>query len=194
VSKAQDPEARRRLEHLETLIHNLERLPDPAARDQARELVRTLLDFHGAAVSKLLDRIAALGEPGHALIDSLAGDEMVSSLLLLYGLHPLDLETRVGQALDQVRPYLRTHHGDVELVGVADGVVRLRMRGSCHGCPSSAMTLKNSIEEAIYAAAPDVAAIEVEGVVDPPAHPSHLLPIVSLEPRLTNWSPDFPGG
>ncbi len=193
MSMTQEPDVRRRIEHLEALIQNLERLPDPAARDQTRELVQTLLDFHGAAIAKLLDGVAAMGEPGHALIASLAGDELVSSLLLLYGLHPLDLKARVTQALDQVRPYLRTHKGDVELVGVIDGVVRLRMQGSCHGCPSSAMTLKNAIEEAIYTAAPDVAAIEVEGVVDPPVHPSHLLPIVSLDPRLTTRSPAFPG-
>ena len=93
----------------------------------------------------------------------------MASLLLLHGLHPLDLEARVRQALEQVRPYLRTHGGDVELLGVDDGVVRLRMQGSCHGCPSSAVTLKHTIEEAIYDAAPDVAAIEVEGVVEPPA-------------------------
>jgi Fe-S cluster biogenesis protein NfuA len=193
VSATQETEARRRIERLEALIHNLERLPDPAVRDQARELVQTLLDFHGAAVARLLERIADLGEPGHALIGSMSGDDLVSNLLLLYGLHPLDLETRVRQALDQVRPYLRTHKGDVELVSVSDGVVRLRMQGSCHGCPSSAMTLKNAIEEAIYRAAPDVAAIEVEGVVDPPAHASRLLPIVSLDPRLATRSPDFPG-
>jgi Fe-S cluster biogenesis protein NfuA len=112
---------------------------------------------------------------------------------LLYGLHPLHLETRVSQALDQVRPYLHRHKGDVVLMGVIDGVVHLRMQGSCHGCPSSAMTLKNAIEEAIYAAAPDVAAIEVEGVVDAPVHPSHLLPIVSLDSRLTTRGPAFSG-
>ena len=188
-----EPEVKRRIEHLEALIQSLERLPDPAARDQARELVRTLLDFHGAAIAKLLGGIAGMGEPGRALIASLAGDDLVSSLLLLYGLHPLDLETRVNQALDQVRPYLRTHKGDVELVEVIDGVVRLRMQGSCHGCPSSAITLKNAIEEAIYATAPDVTAIEVEGVVDPPVYPSHLLPIVSLDPRLTTRSPAISG-
>jgi Fe-S cluster biogenesis protein NfuA len=188
-----EPEVRRRIEHLEALIQDLERLPDPAARDRARELVQSLLDFHGAAIAKLLEGIAGMGERGHALIASLAGDDLVSSLLLLYGLHPLDLETRVSQALDQVRPYLRAHKGDVELVGVVDGVVRLRMQGSCHGCPSSAMTLKNAIEEAIYAVAPDVAAIEVEGVVDPPVHPVHLLPILSLDPRLTTRSAAFQG-
>ena len=61
------------------------------------------------------------------------------------------------------------------------------MQGSCDGCPSSALTLKNAIEEAIYAAAPDVAAIEVEGVVDSP--PSHLLQIVPLDPRMAIRSP-----
>ena len=193
MSMTEEPEVKRRIEHLEALIQNLERLPDPAARDQARELVRTLLDFHGAAIAKLLEGIAGMGERGQVLIASLAGDDLVSSLLLLYGLHPLDLETRVSQALEQVRPYLRTHKGDVELLGVIDGVVRLRMQGSCHGCPSSAMTLKNAIEEAVFAAAPDVVSIEVEGVVDPPVHPSHHLPIVSLDPRLITRSPAFPG-
>jgi Fe-S cluster biogenesis protein NfuA len=182
-----DPEARRRIEHIETLIHNLERVPDPAAREQARELVQTLLDFHGTALARLLGRVAHMGEPGHALITSLADDDIVASLLLLYGLHPLDLETRVEQALERVRPLLRSHHGDVELEGVVDGVVRLRMQGSCNGCPSSALTLKNAIEEAIYAAAPDVEAIEVEGVVDPT--PSHLLQIVPLDPRMAIRSP-----
>jgi Fe-S cluster biogenesis protein NfuA len=193
MSITQEPEVRRRIEHLETLIQDLERLPDPAAREQARELVQTLLDFHGAAVAKLLDRIGLLGEPGHALIASLADDEVVSSLLLLYGLHPLDLETRVRQALDQVQPYLSTHKGGVELLGIAEGVVRLRMQGSCHGCPSSAITLKNAIEEDIYAAAPDVATIEVEGVVEPHVHAGQLLNILPLDPRLTTRSPAFPG-
>jgi nitrite reductase/ring-hydroxylating ferredoxin subunit len=57
----------------------------------------------------------------------------------------------------------------VELLGLEDGVVRLRMQGSCDGCPSSAMTLKLAIEEAIYEAAPDITGIEVEGVVEQPS-------------------------
>lgn len=187
-----DLDIKRRIERLETLIQDLDRLTDPVAREQAREVVQTLLDFHGAAVSRLLDRIAALGEPGHTLIAALADDEVVSSLLLLYGLHPLDLEARVRQALERVRPYLRAHKGDVELVGVVDGVVRLRMQGSCHGCPSSALTLKNAIEEAIFAAAPDVAAIEAEGAAPPQAYPGQLLPIVNLDPPLTARSPVLP--
>ena len=83
-------------------------------------------------------------------------------LLLLHGLHPLGMEDRVLQALEQVRPALKTHHGGVELIGVFDGVVRLRLVGSCHGCPSSSVTMKQTIEEAILARAPDVAGVEVE--------------------------------
>jgi Fe-S cluster biogenesis protein NfuA len=88
-------------------------------------------------------------------------------MLLLYGLHPLDLETRVVQALDKVRPSLNLHEGGVELIGISEGVVHLSLQGNCDGCASSAATLKQTIETAIYAAAPDVAAIEVEGVVMP---------------------------
>jgi hypothetical protein len=45
-----------------------------------------------------------------------------------------------------------------------DGIVRLRLQGSCHGCPSSAATMQNTIEQAIYAAAPDIVSLEVEGL------------------------------
>jgi Fe-S cluster biogenesis protein NfuA len=93
---------------------------------------------------------------------------LISSLLLLHGLHPQDLEERVAAALERVRPDLHAHGGDVELLSIDDGVVRLRMQGNCDGCPSSAATLKFTIEQAIYAAAPDVAAIEVEGIESPP--------------------------
>ena len=101
------------------------------------------------------------------MIDRLAEAPLISNLLILYNLHPLDLETRVRAALDSVKPRLGLHGGDVELTGVsADGVIRLRLAGNCHGCPSSRVTLKNSIEEAIYNAAPDVTGLEVDGAVD----------------------------
>ena len=71
----------------------------------------------------------------------------MASLLLVHGLHPYDVETRVARALDGVRPYLGSHGGDVELLGVTDdGVVRLRLLGSCDGCPSSSVTLKLAVE------------------------------------------------
>jgi Fe-S cluster biogenesis protein NfuA/nitrite reductase/ring-hydroxylating ferredoxin subunit len=63
-----------------------------------------------------------------------------------------------------VRPYLGSHGGDVKLLGVKDGVVHLRLEGTCHGCPSSTVTMKLAIEKAIEEAAPEVVRIEVEGV------------------------------
>src|SRR6185503_8701081 len=101
------------------------------------------------------------------LIDKLADDPLVSNLLILHGLHPLDLEARVRGALEKVKPRLGLHGGSVELIGVTpEGGIKLRLEGNCHGCPSSRVTLKSSIEEAIYAAAPDVTEMEVEGAVD----------------------------
>jgi Fe-S cluster biogenesis protein NfuA len=157
-----DRELRQRMERIESLLHEVEQIPDPRAQARTRQIVQAILDLHGTALERMLEHIAAAGDAGLAMIDSLARDDLVSSLLLLYGLHPMDLETRVRQALDKVRPYLRSHGGNVELLSVAEGVVRLRMEGSCHGCPSSAATLRLSIEQAIYDMAPDVTAIEVE--------------------------------
>jgi Fe-S cluster biogenesis protein NfuA len=150
------------MERIESLIHEVERFPDPKAREHTREIIQAILDLHGAGLERVLEKVAEAGGTGLEIIDALAGDDLVGSLLLLYGLHPQDTETRVRQALDKVRPYLRSHGGNVELLGVVQGVVRLRMQGSCQDCPSSAATLKGAIEEAIYDKAPDVTAIEVE--------------------------------
>jgi Fe-S cluster biogenesis protein NfuA len=160
----QDKNFHQSIQRIEGLIQEVERYQDPAAKAHTREMVQAVLDLHGAGLEKMLEILAEAGEPGLALIDNLARDDLVSSLLLLYGLHPLDLETRVRQALDKVRPYLRSHGGNVELLSTEGGVVRLRLQGSCDGCPSSAVTMKSSIEEAIYEKAPDVAGIEVAAV------------------------------
>jgi Fe-S cluster biogenesis protein NfuA/nitrite reductase/ring-hydroxylating ferredoxin subunit len=98
-------------------------------------------------------------------VNRLVEDERAATLLALHGLHPKDTQTRVVEALDQVRPYLGSHAGGVELVGVdSEGVVHLRLEGSCDGCPSSTMTVKLAIERAIEEAAPEVTAVEVENL------------------------------
>lgn len=97
-------------------------------------------------------------------------------------------EQRVVDALDRVRPYLRSHSGEVALLGIeGETVVRLRLQGNCHECPSSMVTVKLAIEETIRQAAPEVADIDVEGVVawrpstgtGPGGRP--LLPLISEE-------------
>ncbi|WP_406699273.1 NifU family protein [Singulisphaera sp. Ch08] len=181
---APDNDFRSRIGRIETLIDEIERFADPVAQGQAREIVQALLEFHAAALANLIGQIIAAGLPGRAIMEQVAQDELASNLLLLHGLHPYDLDVRVAQALDQVRPQLHSHGGDVELLGIDGNVVRLRLQGSCHGCPSSAATLKQTIESAIFGTAPDVAAIEVEEDVEPSNQSSLLLPIVTLEPAL----------
>ncbi|MDX2029193.1 MAG: NifU family protein [Blastocatellia bacterium] len=153
------------LRKIEELIQAIESTADPRARAAAVELMRLLLDLHGAGIERMMEIVHETGEPGRRAIDRLSEDGLAGSLLLLYGLHPLDLETRVGQALEKVRPHLRSHGGNVALLGIREGVVSLRLERSCHGCASSAMTLKQAIVEAIDDAAPDAAGLEVEGVI-----------------------------
>ena len=152
------------MQRVEELVRKIESLPDETAKSSALELMQSLMEFHGAGLERMMEIVAESKAGGFATFDEFAADELVGSLLLLYGLHPLTLEERVRQGLAKVRPYLDSHGGDVELLSTANGVVRLRMEGSCKSCPSSAMTLKLAIEEAIYAAAPDVVAIEAENV------------------------------
>jgi Fe-S cluster biogenesis protein NfuA/nitrite reductase/ring-hydroxylating ferredoxin subunit len=141
---------------VEGLLGELEGVADPAARDLALETVQAVLELYGAGLERIVDRA------GELQTTALAADELVEHLLLLHGLHPVAVEERVRAALDGVRPYLGSHGGDVELVGVDGGVALVRMQGSCEGCPASAMTLKLAIEEAVLKAAPDVERVEAQ--------------------------------
>lgn len=166
---------------IETLVQDVADFTDPHARATAEELVQVLLDMYGEGLARLLELTAETEASGLELIDTFANDELLSSLFLLHGLHPLDIETRVTQALDEVRPYLKSHGGNVEFVRVEDGIAHLRLQGSCHGCPGSTITLKLAIEEAIYKAAPDLNGLQVEGVTEPPPRPGK--PITFVPPR-----------
>lgn len=155
------------MQRVEELVAAIETWTDPNLRSKAVELVQALMDFHGAGIDRMMEITAGKGAVGYEIFDDFAKDDLVGNMLLLYGLHPLDLETRVASALDKVRPSLNLHEGGVELISINDGIVHLSLQGNCDGCASSAATLKLTIEEAIYAAAPDVVAIEVEGVIVP---------------------------
>jgi Fe-S cluster biogenesis protein NfuA/nitrite reductase/ring-hydroxylating ferredoxin subunit len=132
------------------------------ARERAEELVRLVADLYGSGLERLLSILYELGRLDDDALAALAADELVSSLLLVHDLHPYDVATRVEQALDNVRPYLGSHGGDVELLSVSEDVVRLRLLGSCDGCPSSSVTLKLAVEGAIEAAAPEIVRIDVD--------------------------------
>jgi Fe-S cluster biogenesis protein NfuA len=159
-------EHQQRAERIEALIQAVSQFPDPQARATTEELLQALLDMYGEALARIL-ALATQAESGQMLLASLANDDLISSLLLLHGLHPTSLEERITQALQEVRPYLQSHGGNVELLRVEDGVAYLRLEGSCNGCAASTLTLKQRIEEAIYRVAPDLDDLKVEGVVEP---------------------------
>jgi Fe-S cluster biogenesis protein NfuA/nitrite reductase/ring-hydroxylating ferredoxin subunit len=156
----------------------------PLVRERAEELLRLVADLYGAGLERLLELTYDAGALDDDLLAAFAADELVSGLLLVHGLHPYPVEERVGRALDEVRPYMGTHGGDVELIDITeDGVVRLRLLGSCDGCASSAVTLELAVRDAIEAAAPEVVRIEV--VEEPAAKQTPgLISVDSLTSRL----------
>ncbi|MFD9867191.1 NifU family protein [Streptomyces niveus] len=156
------------------------------ARERSEELVRLVTDFYGAGLERLLDLVHEQGRLDDELLAALAADDLVASVLLVHGLHPYSVATRVENALESVRPYLGSHGGDVELLGVTDeGAVRLRLLGSCDGCPSSSATLALAVRGAVEAAAPEVTTIEVEAADETAAGDgSPLVPVDALFSRL----------
>jgi Fe-S cluster biogenesis protein NfuA len=175
------------------LVQEIEQIADPAVRAAAKGLVQSLMDLHGAAFEKALDIVAEVGEPGMTIIDRLGRDGLVSSVLILYGLHPEDLETRVLKAVERVRPQLRKQGCEVEVLGVNDGAVRLRVETGSHTCGSTAKTVQASLEGAVYDAAPDLVSLVIEGLEDKPASGfvaldklTGITPSVTLEPQSTD--------
>ncbi|CAN5364761.1 NifU family protein [soil metagenome] len=171
-----------RMQRLDEMLQEATAQADPASQARLQEVSASLLEMHRAGLERIVELLNKAGDSGEAILNSCSRDELVSGLLVLHGLHPLDLEARVRRALEKVAPYAASHGGNVDLVSVSeDGVVRLRLEGSCHGCPSSRVTLQSSIEQEIYAAAPEIVSIECEGLVEAaPPQPSGFVPLDQL--------------
>jgi Fe-S cluster biogenesis protein NfuA/nitrite reductase/ring-hydroxylating ferredoxin subunit len=163
---------------------------DEVAAELTEELLRELMALYGAGLGRLLDRMASAAP---AALHDLTADPLVGGLLLLHDLHPDDVAARVEAALDQVRPYLASHGGGVQLLGVDDDVARLRLEGSCDGCGSSQVTLQHAVEGAVLDAAPEITRIDVEGAVGTGSGGNGLIPAESLSLRRrvadAGWEP-----
>jgi len=128
----------------------------------------------------MVDRIRQMGDAGSAVLGDWSRDEVVSSLLLLYGLHPVDIETRVRDALDGMRSELRAQGVEVELCGIDEGVVHLRMTDKDKSRPSAGIALRRKISKAIYDAAPDVAGIKADSDAPRPQSTIKFIPMSQL--------------
>lgn len=168
-------------DRVEALLGELTSRDEAAVVELVEEVVAQLVGFYGAGLGRVVELASA------PALRALVDDPLVSSQLILHGLHPQSTEERVRAALEKVRPYLGSHAGDVHYEGIGgDGVVRLALAGSCDGCPSSAVTVKLAIEKAIEEAAPEIIRVEVAGMVPEVARDSRdpgdrkLLPISAV--------------
>ena len=173
-------EVEKQIESIDKMVRALEEAKDPVLRANAKELVQALMTLHGACLERMLEVVGQSGESGKSIIDSFARDGVVKGVLLLYGLHPVDVKTRVVEALEKVRPALRSQAGTVSFVGIDEaGMVTLSMEGKSEGCGSTAAALKQAVEQAIYEAAPDISGITIEGYVEKTST-SGFVPLASL--------------
>jgi Fe-S cluster biogenesis protein NfuA/nitrite reductase/ring-hydroxylating ferredoxin subunit len=154
------------MERVQRLSAEVDRISDPGAREAAQELLAAVMDLYGEGLVRVLAATEDAGEAGESIRRRLSEDGVVASLMLIHDLYPVPLETRVREALEGVRPYMESHGGNVTLLGLEGGVARLRLEGSCDGCPASASTLELAIKQALDEAAPDLAGLEVEGVAE----------------------------
>lgn len=184
------------IQRVEELTAQVEQLPDPVARLAAEDLVAAVIEMYGQGLTRIvevLDEGASANQVKQALVD----DGIVASLFLIHDLYPVPIDERVAEALDNVRPYMESHGGNVELVSLADGVARIRLEGSCDGCPASSSTLELAIKTALEETAPDLLGIEVEGIeqdlLDPVIVTGKPLPMAGQDatPAAT---PPPPGG
>ncbi len=161
-------ELQRQLGSIEELLRTVDSAADPSLRTTVQVLVELVMNLHGAGLERMLELIRATGETGEAVIEKLGRDELAGSILVLHGLHPLKFEARVTQALEKARSRLRPHGAEVELLSAEDGAVRLRLHTKTQGCGSTAQSLKEVVEDAIYQAAPDMIALTIEGAEEKP--------------------------
>jgi Fe-S cluster biogenesis protein NfuA/nitrite reductase/ring-hydroxylating ferredoxin subunit len=170
-------------ERLQKLLAEVEALPYPGARELIQDCMESVLGFYGAGLKRILQVVSEDGPEGRKVFRDLIRDDVVKGLLLIHDLHPLNLEARLLEALDKVRPYLKSHGGNVELISLENNVARLRLQGTCQSCASSSVTLELAIRHAIEQACPDLAHFEVEGV----AQDKSAASLVSRR-AVTDWT------
>lgn len=149
------------------LITQFDQMPEGPQKTSCKALVQLLMDVHGAGLERMMEIVFESEVSGPAIIDKLGHDTITSSLLLLYSLHPDDLETRVHKAMERIGPRLRKLSCSAELVRVEEGAVQVRINTSGHSCGSSAKDIQSIVEEGVYELAPDVTSLDILGLEEP---------------------------
>ncbi len=168
-------------EHINQLVERVNSITDEGARTTSLELLQSLMDLHGAAMFRVVELLTG-SEAGRASLTKLGDDPLICGLLVLYGIHPLPLEERVARAVAKVSGHLHKQGGSVELIGIVDSVVQVKIEGSGHGCGSSTDAFKRTVEQAILECAPEIVDVQAAGLATPATG------FVSLESLQTSSS------
>jgi hypothetical protein len=166
---ARETEFQSEMQKIGTLVRELETIADPASQSAAKELVRLLMNMHEAGLQRILETLARSGELGSGMIQELSKDPIVSGLLVLYDLHPEDLQARVEQKLRTISSALFRMGAEACLVSISDGHVRIRVETNGKTCGSTLGQLQKFVEDAIYEAAPDLSGLTLDGLEPPTA-------------------------
>lgn len=154
---------------IEKLLDEVRAAAGPVTWQRVEELVQRIVGLYGEGLVRVLRHLGEAGALTPDLQSRLGEDEVVSSLLLLHGVHPLPPEERVRRALDALR---RSRAGaDVLLIGVEDGVPRVRIASSGTFAPSTQQSLEQAIRRVIAEAAPDLEDAVIEGEIPRPNAP-----------------------
>lgn len=162
------------LDRLEELLADVEGLDEPV-RDRVFELLDGVDAVHRLAIHRLAD---GLGSD----LASLRTDAAVDWLFEAYGVGVEDAEA-ASAALEQIRPYLHEHGGEVEVLAVHHGVVRVRLVGACSGCTSAAGTLRHGVEEALRENLPGFVSMDVAPDDGAAAHAPPTQVLLQITPR-----------
>ena len=181
-------EFQQRVQQLGKLIAELEHIPDSPLKVATGELVHLLMEVHSAGIEQMMEIVFDSSDSGQQTIDRLGNDPIVRSLLLLYSLHPEDLQTRVQKSLDALRPRLRKLNYKIELLQIEEGgAVRVHVESSGHGCGSTTENVRSMVEEGVYEFAPDVTSLAISGLEGQPS--SGFVSLESLAgPRIARVS------
>jgi Fe-S cluster biogenesis protein NfuA len=149
------------------LVSRFEEMADSPQKTAARELVQQLMEVHSQGLERLMEIVFESKESGGALIDRLGKDEVAGGLLLIHSLHPDGFEMRVQTAVERMRSRLRKLSCTIELLGVDEGAVRVRVTKGGHSCGSSTSELRAVVENGIYEFAPDLSSLDISGLEEP---------------------------
>jgi hypothetical protein len=176
---ASEKEFQEKMLRLGTLVGELDQMPGGGSKVQTRELVQLLMEVHGTGLERLMELVSELDrEPGKPITNRIGQDPVVRNLLLLYGLHPDDLETRVLRAIDTVRGRLRKFDMEVKLVSIHEGAVEVQLHRSGHARGSNTQDVRSIVEGGIYDLAPDLTSLNILGLEEESA--SGFVPLESL--------------